>query len=124
MPYFKPARVNPWPINACRFLVGAAVATVFGLASGALPAASETVSNDRVDSLLMRMTLEEKLGQLSQLIRYNRADSREYLKGEDGYVPPETGSVIGCTLFLQHGHHAHARQARCRAPAHCRAASG
>jgi len=76
-------------------MVGTAVATVFGLAAEALPAASETVSNDRVDNLLMRMTLEEKLGQLSQLVRYNRADSRENIEGEEGYVPPETGSVIG-----------------------------
>ncbi|HWT68865.1 MAG TPA: beta-glucosidase BglX [Pseudomonas sp.] len=74
--------------------------------AGTSHAGSEVDRSDRIEILLKQMTLEEKVGQLTQQVRYNH--SKPITDDQDlNPVPPQTGSVIGfygaqATRQLQH----------------------
>lgn len=63
--------------------------------AGQVHSATDPVGADRVEHLLRQMTPEEKAGQLTLWPRYNKSNPIRNNKGDDDYVPPETGAVIG-----------------------------
>ncbi|WP_310650360.1 beta-glucosidase BglX [Pseudomonas sp. GW101-3H06] len=82
-------------LDICRYITFAIIATSPPMEAGQVHSAIDPVGADRVEHLLRQMTPEEKAGQLTLWPRYNKSNPIRNNKGDDDYVPPETGAVIG-----------------------------
>ncbi|MDZ5433679.1 glycoside hydrolase family 3 N-terminal domain-containing protein [Pseudomonas fluorescens] len=82
-------------LDICRYITFAIIASSPPMEAGQVHSATDPVGADRVEHLLRQMTPEEKAGQLTLWPRYNKSNPIRNNKGDDDYVPPETGAVIG-----------------------------